>query len=191
MLRKEEKYLQCFQELCIPIGSQTNEKKKIMEEFRDTMKTANSHEEIITLNQSYFWWPLENDFFPGWVTLNNHTKNINLNARELAEILCCLDFVVVEFEHGKICVSKLIKKHPPYLSYDPFRTNLNAYISIRNIYSVFPLSTFSPKIEELSCTNLDFARFLNWSLRRSAIWIACRYQHGKYFHVLKWIALFL
>ena len=153
---------------------------------------------IVAIPDKYF--ELRNKFYE-W-TFTDVPKRFHAeDARQLAELICPMGyFVYFEKASEFIQVTQIVLKNIP----NP-KWSFNDFV-IRNTYSPggsifyyssnfhFPnvdLTGISWSKETVEYTNSHFCRDIIWQERKAVFLLAARFRNGSFFHILKWIALFL
>lgn len=144
------------------------------------------------INCNNYKWYVENfGKSDSWIYLTSG-KNTFMEVGQIAEILCSLGYCVTG-GNEIVFVTKVVLPLTFYYDYDEviFPKTPFYYISTKYLSSV-DRSLFSVKntIKEKPDMQVFF-KYVRWKVRSSAILVALRRQDGIYFHVLKWIALWL
>jgi hypothetical protein len=150
------------------------------------------------------------DFFdlPNVFLVLEHIENVLFCLQSLTQCIVCVDvstfdILVWDMAHISIdnCLQTLQKHIHPDKNYACYVSNhaefleriFQCFLNVRklnneNVHTVNILC-LSPR--KITSVNQTYLVFLRWKLRRAALLVAARWNHGFFFHVLKLIALFL
>ena len=163
--------------------------------------TLNTNDQVLTFNNVTWIDSIRNN------TLRIVTHVSPKTARAVAEIFCPLDFLIFTNGNGtyitKLCMQERNYIYNVYssegcgISKRGNRFNKNSvFVSEKNQkYLLFPSEIYPkypvPIMEPTACTKQKFVFYFYWNLRRNVFLVALKYKNGAFFHILKWIALFL
>ena len=111
-------------------------------------------------------------------------------SRILPTLFCRNNFVVsFDFQFQNIFIHKVLKEAlPPFWPRDIIDSKYWSYIDKRNFLSTDYTLNLS---KELTHEEKNWLREWRWANRRMCMLVARRIQNGNYFHVLKYIVLFI
>ena len=192
----EKQYMETLEKIChgywnTETSSNINENKQTVKVIESLRSTYNDNDTIITIPTLYFAF---------WNEYCLADIDINITIRELAEILCPIDFIICSYTdyNNKVryAMAQLSPKLP--LSSIIWTTtsenngyNVCTYISTKNVNLHAPIHRIPSTIETVVFKRVRFVAYLHWYARRNAMLVAYKYKHGTFFHTLKWMALFL
>ena len=141
---------------------------------------------------------IPNGYYSGGETTYkvNLSQLQNITLREFAEIICPLGFVIfkrIDWEFDFFHISKLSSKFKGLVYKTGISSRSLLYISENNINKIQILlyANLKQVFEPVDFNKAHFLGYLHWGLRRNAMLVAFKYKNGRFFHILKWIALFL
>lgn len=115
-------------------------------------------------------------------------------SRVLPTLFCRYNFVVsFDFQFQNIYIHKVLKEAlPPFWPRDAIESKYWTYIDKKNFSAVATQYDYTLKLsKELTQEEKKWLREWRWANRRMCLLVALRIQNGNFFHVLKYLALFI